>query len=78
MDFHAVVEFHTPAGWKMLDPTRLAPRQSLVRIATGRDAADTALAATLSGTAELTMSRVFASSDGRLPIDDHVLGLSLA
>ena len=53
MDFHAVVEVLTPAGWRVLDPTRLAPRGALVRIATGRDAADTAFATTLRGTAEL-------------------------
>ena len=47
MDFHAVVEVLTPAGWRVLDPTRLAPRGALVRIATGRDAADTAFATTL-------------------------------
>ena len=35
--------------WQVLDATRLAPRASLVRIATGRDAADTAFATTLHG-----------------------------
>jgi transglutaminase-like putative cysteine protease len=78
MDFHAVVEVQTSAGWRVLDPTRLAPREVLVRIATGRDAADTAFATTLRGTAELVGSRVFASSDGVLPVDDHVRPLSLA
>ena len=78
MDFHAVVEILTPAGWQVLDPTRLAPRGALVRIATGRDAADTAFATTLRGTAELIASRVFASSDGDLPADDHTRPLPLA
>jgi hypothetical protein len=78
MDFHAVVEFLTPAGWQVLDPTRLAPRSALVRIATGRDAADTAFATTLRGTAELVTSRVFASIDGDLPGDDHTRPLHLA
>jgi hypothetical protein len=78
MDFHAVVEILTPAGWCVLDPTRLAPRSSLVRIATGRDAADTAFATTLLGTAELVTSRVFASVDGDLPADDHTRPLLLA
>jgi hypothetical protein len=78
MDFHAVVEVLTAAGWRVLDPTRLAPRGALVRIATGRDAADTAFATTLRGTAELVGSMVFASSDGDLPTDDHTEPLPLA
>jgi transglutaminase-like putative cysteine protease len=78
MDFHAVVEVLTAAGWQVLDPTRLAPRRALVRIATGRDAADTAFATTLRGTAELMASMVFASSDGDLPADDHDQPLPLA
>ena len=53
MDFHAVVEARVEGQWQVLDPTRLAPRPSLVRIATGRDAADTAFATTLAGDAEL-------------------------
>jgi transglutaminase-like putative cysteine protease len=78
MDFHAVVEVLTPDGWQVVDPTRLAPRPTLVRIATGRDAADTAFATTLRGAAELTESLVRANTAGRLPLDDHTSLLSLA
>ena len=42
MDFHAVAEAYVDGGWYVVDATTLAPRQTLVRIATGRDAADTA------------------------------------
>jgi transglutaminase-like putative cysteine protease len=42
MDFHAVAEAWVEGGWYVVDATSLAPRQSLMRIATGRDAADTA------------------------------------
>lgn len=48
MEYHAVCEAYLPeadgrtAGWYVVDATRLAPRQSLLRVATGRDAADTA------------------------------------
>ena len=49
MDFHAVVEARRGPGWEVLDPTRLAPRSALTRIATGRDAADIAFATTLTG-----------------------------
>jgi transglutaminase-like putative cysteine protease len=71
MDFHAVVEVWRNGRWEVLDPTRLAPRSSLVRIATGRDAADTAFAATLRGDVELVWTDVFAVVDGDLPLDDH-------
>jgi transglutaminase-like putative cysteine protease len=78
MDFHAVVEARRGTGWEVLDPTRLAPRSSLTRIATGRDAADTAFATTLSGQAELLSSNVSTVVDGDLPADDHVAPVSLA
>ena len=70
MDFHAVVEAHVDGAWHVFDPTRLAPRPSLLRIATGRDAADTAFADVLSGSAELTAIDVWAIVDGLLPSDD--------
>jgi transglutaminase-like putative cysteine protease len=78
MDFHAVVEARRGVGWELLDPTRLAPRSSLTRIATGRDAADTAFATTLRGQAELLSSEVIAIVDDDLPADDHVAPVSLA
>ena len=42
MDFHAVAEAYVDGAWYAIDATRLANRRSLVRIATGRDAADCA------------------------------------
>ena len=42
MDFHAVAEAYLDGAWYVIDATRLANRNSLVRIATGRDAADCA------------------------------------
>lgn len=42
MDFHAVAEAYHDGRWYVIDATRLADRRSLVRIATGRDAADCA------------------------------------
>ncbi len=71
MDFHAVTEVRIGGSWEILDATRLAPRPSLVRIATGRDAADTAFATTLEGEAELVSMSVSAVSEGPLPNDDH-------
>ncbi len=71
MDFHAVAEVRLGESWEILDSTRLAPRSSLVRIATGRDAADTAFATTLEGEAELVSMSISAVTEGRLPTDDH-------
>ena len=69
MDFHAVCEAYIDGRWLVIDPTTKAPRQSLLRIATGRDAADTAFLSTLSGLATLTELEVTATVDV-LPIDD--------
>jgi transglutaminase-like putative cysteine protease len=78
MDFHTVVEARRGTGWEILDPTRLAPRSSLTRIATGRDAADTAFATTLTGMAELLSIEISTVVDGDLPADDHFAPVSLA
>jgi transglutaminase-like putative cysteine protease len=78
MDFHAVTEAKVDGRWQVVDSTRLAPRQSLVRIATGRDATDTAFATTLAGDAELLTMEVTAVVDGELPVDDHTGSVELA
>jgi transglutaminase-like putative cysteine protease len=70
MDFHAVAEALVDEQWRVVDATLLAPRRSLVRIATGRDAADTAFLSAYEGTAELRDLQVRASVDGTLPGDD--------
>lgn len=51
-DFHAVVEVWLAGEWYLVDPTRLAPLEGLVRIAVGRDATDIAFM-TIFGSAEL-------------------------
>lgn len=48
-DFHAVVEAHDGVAWRLLDATGLAPTDTLVRIATGRDAAEIAWATDTGG-----------------------------
>ncbi|MEU4157173.1 transglutaminase family protein [Actinoplanes sp. NPDC026670] len=65
MDFHLVVETAIDGRWRVWDATRLAPRQSLIRIATGRDAADTAFATTLSGALTLTSTEILAIAGTR-------------
>ena len=54
----------------MVDATLLAPRASLVRIATGRDAADTSFLSSYGGAARLLEMEVTAVIDGPLPGDD--------
>lgn len=62
----------------MVDATGLPPRPSLVRIATGRDATDTAFLTVTGGAAELTGTFVTAAADGALPGDDgrHLVRLA--
>ncbi|KQQ93872.1 transglutaminase [Leifsonia sp. Leaf325] len=69
MDFHAVAEAYVDGAWHVVDATALAPRQSLVRIATGRDAADTAFLSTYRGAVTLEEIWVSAVVD-ELPHDD--------
>jgi transglutaminase-like putative cysteine protease len=71
MDFHLVVETALGGRWRVWDATRLAPRPSLIRIATGRDAADTALATTVAGLLTMPELLITAVAGGDLPIDDH-------
>ncbi|MGY1708416.1 transglutaminase family protein [Geodermatophilus sp. SYSU D00758] len=67
MDFHAVVEADVDGVWHVVDATRLAPLHSLVRICSGRDAADTAFLTTLGGVARFGSMAVTATVDGPLP-----------
>ena len=69
MDFHAVAEAFVDGHWWVVDGTLLAPRQALVRIATGRDAADIAFLANHKGAITLTKMEVTAIVDGDLPRD---------
>ena len=69
MDFHAVAEAFVEGQWRVVDGTLLAPRQALVRIATGRDAADIAFMDNHGGAVTLTNLAVTAVVDGDLPID---------
>ena len=41
-DFHAIFELFIENGWWLIDPTRLAPIEGIVRIGNGRDASDIA------------------------------------
>jgi transglutaminase-like putative cysteine protease len=69
MDFHAVAEAYVDDDWHVVDATTLAPRGTMLRISTGRDASDTAFLTTLSGAIELGAMTVTAVADV-LPDDD--------
>ena len=77
MDFHAVVEAWVDGAWRVVDATGLAPRRSLLRIATGRDAADTAFLSVHHGTVDLIAVTVMAVVDV-LPTDDPAEVVALA
>ncbi|MEO7352558.1 MAG: transglutaminase-like domain-containing protein [Marmoricola sp.] len=70
MDFHAVVEAAIDGRWYAVDATTLAPRGTLVRISTGRDASDTAFLTVQSGRAELVTVNVTATAVPDLPQDN--------
>jgi transglutaminase-like putative cysteine protease len=70
MDFHAVVEADIDGTWCVVDATRLAPTSSLVRICSGRDAADTAFLTLLGGVATFGGMTVTATTAGDLPAPD--------
>ncbi|OKH80419.1 transglutaminase [Mycobacterium sp. ST-F2] len=69
MDFHTVAEALVDGQWCVVDATGLAPRQSMVRIATGRDAADIAFLDNHNGAIMLNYVEVNATVDTDLPID---------
>jgi transglutaminase-like putative cysteine protease len=76
MDFHAVVEAWVDGSWRVVDATGLAPRPSMLRIGTGRDAADTAFLSVHHGIAELLTIGVIAVVDV-LPNDDGAAVVAL-
>jgi len=77
MDFHAVVEAAIDGQWYAVDATTLAPRETLVRISTGRDASDTAFLTVQSGRSDLVSVNVTATSEPGLPQDDLTSLVSL-
>ena len=77
MEFHAVAEAWVDDRWVVLDATDLAPRTAMVRIATGRDAADTAFLSSYGQGLALDGYSVRADID-ELPADDHRAPVVLA
>jgi transglutaminase-like putative cysteine protease len=62
-DFHSYVEAYIGERWWLFDPTGITPLTGLIRIGTGRDAADVAFA-TMFGNVRGAMPKVtFAATD---------------
>lgn len=80
-DFHGFMEAYLDGRWFLFDATRLAPVGGLVRIGTGRDAADVAFA-TIRGEVDCTGMGVWATDanpmDERLSLDNVQTGVSSA
>ncbi len=81
-DFHAYAEVYLGGRWFMFDPTGISPVTGLIRIGTGRDAADVSIA-TIFGPARTGMPRVeFSAVDnpqlGFLPPAHTELAVSTA
>jgi transglutaminase-like putative cysteine protease len=62
-DFHAVFEVYLDGGWWLVDPTRLAPLEGLVRIGVGRDATDIAFLTTAGSCVGISQSVIAHPAD---------------
>lgn len=78
MDFHAVTEAWVDGRWYVIDGTRLAPRSALLRISTGRDAADTAFLSSYGAGILMGPQTVTATIEGELPTDDPTEPVQMA
>jgi transglutaminase-like putative cysteine protease len=71
-DFHAWFEAYLGDRWYLFDPTRLVPQNGLIRVGTGRDAADVSFA-TIFGPVEMTHMRLFTEDlTDRQPIAENI------
>jgi transglutaminase-like putative cysteine protease len=81
-DFHAYVEVYLGQRWYLFDPSGVAIPMALIRIGTGRDAADTAFATIFGGVrgaAPVIHIEAVANASGQLMQPVHVTqGLSTA
>ncbi len=73
MDFHSVVEVCVDGLWYVIDSTGMAPRASMVRIATGVDASEAAFLTTVGGNLSLSWLRVGAVASPQMLADDGAL-----
>ena len=67
-DFHAYFETWLDGRWFIFDATRLAPQTGLIRIGTGRDAADTSFATIFGQVAFQSMKINVQLLEGNAPV----------
>ncbi|MEO6564829.1 MAG: transglutaminase family protein [Casimicrobiaceae bacterium] len=81
-DFHAYVEVFVGGAWFIFDPTGISPVTSLIRIGTGRDAADVSFATIFgpvrTGMPIVTISAVDDPATGMTPPVPTLLAVSTA
>ncbi len=77
MDFHAVTEVAIGGVWRAVDTTGLAPRQSMVRIVSGLDAAENAFLDVPYGHVQISSQQIGATVEPTLPFDDTLALVSL-
>jgi transglutaminase-like putative cysteine protease len=81
-DFHAYVEVYLGQRWYLFDPSGVAIPMALIRIGTGRDAADTAFATIFGGVrgaSPVIHIEAIANGQGQVMLPKHVTqGLSTA
>lgn len=78
-DFHACFEAYLDDRWYLFDPTRLVPLTGIIRISTGRDAADVSFS-TLFGTVEMNQMNLVVediSEDGKNQNPDEVYAIAI-
>ncbi|HWK54467.1 MAG TPA: transglutaminase family protein, partial [Hyphomicrobiales bacterium] len=66
-DFHGFFEAYLDGGWYLFDATRMASKQGLVRIGSGRDAADVSFASIIGNAMLLGMQVSAIEVDGTVP-----------
>ena len=69
-DFHAIFEAYLDGRWWLFDPTRQAKLDGIVRIGTGRDAAEVSFAS-IYGDAQPTDMSVWAMQDDMSTLDER-------
>ncbi|MCV2352945.1 transglutaminase family protein [Paucibacter sp. B2R-40] len=81
-DFHAYVEVYLGQRWYLFDPSGVSIPMALIRIGTGRDAADTAFATIFGGVrgaSPVIHIEAVANAQGQVVLPEHVKqGLSTA
>lgn len=72
-DFHAHFEAFLGGHWILLDPSRLSPQSSFIRIGHGRDAADTSFATIFGNATMRDMKFSTELADGKAQAQRYIM-----